>query len=300
MKKIVTAAALSAVLMLAAGSAFAEELWNPHLRGTNEGLAAGALPPQGVYFINDGYFVTWKSTDASGRTTGEKLNAYIDIPIVMWVPGIKIFGADYAVAIAQPFDYTSVTADGLPGNGHTGTYNTAVIPGQLSWALPYDFHVKTGLGIYVDDASSSSARPAPSGGAGAGNSFWTVEPQLGVSWLHNGWNLSADIMYDYNFHDESTDYNSGNEIVADYTATKTIGKWTGGIGGYSQNQLERDHSSRCSATVNCGIRAAYGIGPIVGYDFGPVSVQGTFNYAITTHNDFGGDFLNIRVVAPLY
>jgi hypothetical protein len=300
--KNIARVALAATLILSASHAFAEELWNPHLRGTDEGLAAGALPPQGVYFINDLYFVTWKTLNGNGDATGNKLNAFIDIPIALWNPGIKVLGADYAVAIAQPFDYTSVSGPAFnstePGNGHTGTFNTVVMPGLLSWALPYDFHVKTGLAVYVDDASSSAAYPAPAKGVGAGNSFWTLEPKLGISWLHDGWNLSADMMYDYNFDDTTTHYNSGNMFDVDYTATKTFGKWTAGVGAYQQNQLERDQINGVSTAGTT--REAYGIGPIAGYNFGPVDLQATYNYGVITHHDFGGDFFNIRLVAPLY
>jgi hypothetical protein len=38
-----------------AGQASATQLWDPYLRGVNEGLAAGALPPEGVYFVLDNY-----------------------------------------------------------------------------------------------------------------------------------------------------------------------------------------------------------------------------------------------------
>jgi hypothetical protein len=300
MKKVVCAAALAATVVLTAGSAFAEELWNPHLRGTDEGLAAGALPPEGVYFINDTYFATWKDMNGTNsNTNGIKLNAWLDIPIVLWNPGIKVLGADYAVAIAQPFDYLDMSGGPYKNdNGHTGTYNTVLIPGQLSWALPMDFHVKTGLSVYVDDPSSSPAHPAPNGGVGSGNSFWTFSPELGLSWLHDGWNLSADMRYDYNLEDDTTHYNSGNMFDVDYTVTKTIGKWTAGIGAFEQNQLEKDKSN--GATVANSTQENYGIGPIAGYNFGPVDVMATWNYGVMTHNEVGGDMFNVRLVVPLY
>jgi hypothetical protein len=299
MKKVITTAALAATLALASGNVLAEELWNPHLRGSDEGLAAGALPPQGVYLINDSYFAPWKGSAGNGDHTGEKLDAFVDVPIVLWNPGIKVLGADYAVAIAQPFDYTNLYSSSTPGTGHTGTFNTVVIPGQLSWALPHDFHVKTGLAVYVGDASSSTGKYAPSGGgAGAGNGFWTLEPELGISWLRDGWNLSADAHYDYNFKNETTDYNSGNLLSVEYTATKTIGKWTAGIGAYQQNQLERDQINGVSKEGTTS--EVYGIGPLAGYDFGPVSLQATYNYGVRTQNNFGGDIVNVRLVAALY
>jgi hypothetical protein len=299
MNKLARAALALTLCSLYAGDVSANELWNPTLRGVNEGLAAGALPPEGVYFINDSYFGSWKDYNGSGKANGVKLDLLIDVPIVLWNPGIKVLGADYAVAIAQPFDYTNVysNASAAKGNGHLGTFNTVIVPGLLSWALPFDFHVKTGLSVYVDDASSSPAHPAPAGGAGSGNSFWTLEPQAGLSWLKDGWNLSADLAYDYNLKDSTTNYDSGNLFSVNYTATKAIGKWTVGAGAYQQNQLERDSINGTSKSGTT--RETYGAGPIVGYDFGSVNLSATYNYNIMTHNDFGGDFLNIRLIAPL-
>jgi len=301
--------ALAAAITLSAGNAFADELWNPHLRGTDEGLAAGALPPQGVYFIDDAYMGSWKQLTDKGNFTGTKLDVFVDIPILLWNPGIKLLGADYAVAIAQPFDYTNVYSNGVAGtgNGHVGTFNTVVIPGMLSWALPYDFHVKGSLAVYVDDASSTPAYPAPAGGAGAGNGFWTVEPGLGISWLHSGWNVSAQFMYDFNTEDSSITvarpykYDSGDQFAADYTVTKALGKWTVGAGAYQENQIEKDKKNGTSiGCTTCGTRETYGAGPIVGYDFGAINLQATYNFDIMTHNDFGGDFFNLRAIVPLY
>lgn len=303
MKKLLMCTALTAAVLMSAGSAVADELWNPHLRGTDEGLAAGALPPAGVYFINDSYFGAWKQYDGSGNANGNKLDLMVDIPIVLWNPGIKILGASYAMALAQPFDYTSTYFPSMTttGNGHLGTFNTVVVPAMLSWALPSDFHVKTGLSVFVDDASSSPAYPAsssPASNAGAGNSFWTFEPELGVSWLHSGWNLSADMRYDHNLKDTKTNYDSGDQIAVDYTVTKELGKWTVGVGAYQENQLQRDVIDGVSTAGTS--RQTYGAGPIVGYNFGPVNVSATYNYNILTQNDFGGDLFNVRVVAPLY
>ncbi|MDD3371756.1 MAG: transporter [Alphaproteobacteria bacterium] len=298
MKKIICASVLASALALSAGGAFAEQLWNPHLRGTDEGLIAGMVPPKGVYFINNSYFVSWKEYDGRGKYMGYKLDGYVDVPIVIWNPGFKVLGADYAVAIAQPFDFTSLSGPGVAsGNGHWGTYNTVVVPGLLSWALPGGFHVKTGLAVYVDDASSSPAHPRTDGGVGSGNSFWTLEPRLGVSWLHDGWNFSVDLSFDYNLKDTKTNYDSGNIFNAEYTVTKNLGKWTVGLGAYQQNQVNKDKLN--GVKLPGKTRLGYGMGPILGYNFGPVSVEATYNFNITTHNDFGGNVMNVRLVVPL-
>jgi len=290
-------AAVLAGCLLSGSAAMATELWDPHLRGVNEGLAAGALPPQGLYFINDSYFLSFEGRNDKGNTTGLKVDAYVDVPILLWNPGVKVLGADYAVGIAQPFDNVSASGSGITqGNAHWGNFNTVLIPGALSWTLPSDLHLATSLAVYLDDASSSPAHPPSNGGLGSGNGYWTVEPTVGLSWLHDGWNLGADVHFDYNGKDDSTHYQSGNEIAVDYTATKTIGKWTFGLGAASENQLEKDEKN--------GVKQANSMvqnlsaGPIVGYAFEGISLTATYNHEILTHNDVGGDFFNIRTVIP--
>ena len=56
MKKFILAMCIPVAVVMLVTPVFAMELWDPHLRGANEGLAAGALPPPGVYFINSSYF----------------------------------------------------------------------------------------------------------------------------------------------------------------------------------------------------------------------------------------------------
>ena len=298
MKKVNVSYAVIAAMgvALVASQASAEELWNPHLRGVDEGMAAGALPPQGVYFVDDSYWLSFESHDGSGKTTGTQLDGLVEVPILLWNPGVKVLGADYAVGVAQPFDYTSLSGNGVTGDGHWGTYNTIAIPGILSWSLPHDLHASASLKVYIDDPSSSSAHPPSNGGAGSGNSFWTLEPGAGLSWLHDGWNVGAQVLFDHNFKDSATGYDSGDMIDVDYTATKTFGKWVAGVGGYQENQLQRDQINGVSRAGT--VRLTSGVGPIVGYNFGPIDVSATYNHEITTHHDFGGDFYNLRAVVP--
>lgn len=299
MKTVLLTALAAVVLFACAGGAFADELWNPHLRGIDEGCPSALLPPKGVYFVNNSYFGSMAYYDGSGHATPTRLDLYVDVPILLYNPGYKLLHANYAVAIAQPFDYTSVysRSEATIGNGHWGDYNTVVVPAILSWQLPHDFWLKASLAAYLDDPTSSPAHPLSNGGAGSGNSYWTLEPEVAVTYLHDGWNASADFKYDHNYKDTATGYQSGDQFAADYTISKCVKKWTFGVGGYQENQLQQDKSK--GAAVPDSIRLTYGAGPIVGYNFGPVEVVGILNYNIATHNDFGGNTANVRVVMPL-
>jgi hypothetical protein len=296
-----------AVWQLASTPASATELWDAHLRGVDEGLAAGASPPPGVYGILNNYWASFDMMDASGHKNGVKLDALVEVPIVLWQTGYTVFGANLSAAIAQPFDYTNLRIAGdaaVSNNAHWGTYNTLIIPFQLSWALPDDFHVATNLTVLVDDASSAPGRAPAGGGVGSGNGYWTLEPTLGVSWLHDGWNLSMNLHYDYNFRNDKTDYRSGQQIAIDYTATKTLGKWIVGVGAHQENQLNDDSgagavAAGCPSKNGCKV-ANYGIGPLVGYQFGGVEILAEYNHGLYTENDVGGNIFNLRLVSALY
>jgi hypothetical protein len=284
----------------------AAELWDPHLRGVDEGLVAGATPPPGVYGVLDNYWATFVQRDAGGNRTGAKLDALVEVPVVLWQTGYQVFGADLSVAMAQPFDYTNLRVPGTPDlsdNAHWGTYNTLLVPIQLSWALPNDFHVSGNLTVYIDDASSAPGNPPAGGGVGSGNGYWTLEPNVGISWLHDGWNLSMSVHYDYNFKNSKTDYHSGQQIAIDYTVAKTIGKWTLGVGAYQENQLT-DDSGAGAAAAGCGNKngckvSNYGIGPLVGYQFGGIEIVAEYNHGIYTESDVGGNIFNVRMVTAL-
>jgi hypothetical protein len=304
-KRIFCSIAIGGAVALA-GRASATELWDPHLPGSDEGLAAGALPPPGVYGILDSYWASYSVYNHSGdKIDGTNLSALVMVPIVLWSTGHKILGADYAVGIAQPFDYTNYapqqdTAHG-GGGGNWGIYNTVLIPGQLSWTIG-NFHVKTGLSIYVGDASSTPANLVGGGwlrgGLPSGNGYWTIQPDMGLSWLHDGWNLSASLHFPIPVSSTNAtnyDYRSGSEYEADYTATKTIGRWTFGAGAYQVNQLNPD--SKNGQDVH-NIAARFGLGPIVGYQFGGLNVEATLNQAVYVRNDVGGTFFNVRFLVP--
>jgi hypothetical protein len=357
MKKYLLVLCLSMAALMMVTPAYSEELWDFHLRGVDEGLAAGALPPPGFYFINDLWMsnFTWHGVwdtpthfSAGEAASNIKLtSSVVDVPILIWVPGCKIFGADYGAAIAQPFDTTNlrvntsntsgpVPQDWLSG-AQWGTYNTIVIPFLLSWKL-CDFRVKAAMQFGMNDGWNSpgnsqaawSANPLgfyhlhpaeanapgntayfPSSVLGkdgnvyawSANDSWQFTPNIGISWLHAGWNVSADLFYTWYTKDSDTDYQNGDEFSGDYTITYTCGKWTFGLGAETQVQVNSDkfdagdgtgyHSQPNTKNAN------YTMGPIIGYNFGPCSLMGTYNFPLATENDFGGPWWNIRLVVPL-
>lgn len=307
MKKIFGALAVAGAVTFAT-QANAMELWDPHLRGADEGLAGGALPPPGVYGVLDNYWADYNLYNNSGKevpNTG--LNALVEVPIVLWNTGLKVLGGDFAVAAAQPFDYTSIGSGyGLPtGSGNWGTYNTLLVPAWISWALPNDLHASASLFVYLPDASGYKGQilqgKSFNGGLPSGLGYAAVEPTLGLSWLHDGWNLSVSAHLSIPVSKDSAgpySYMDGDEVAVDWTATKTIGKWTVGLGVHNENQITNDSANAFAVKAGLleGKAVNFGLGPIVGYNFGGIDIQATWNHAIYTRNDVAGDFFNVRMV----
>jgi hypothetical protein len=285
--------AAAGVLALSWSPASAIEAFvNPQTKpGIFIGASAG-VPPPGIYMFNQ-VFTYQANLAGPGVKTGLGGNtkvgdqAAVDIQGFLFVPGWTFLGATYDAVIVQPFVMGSL---GSPFNiQESGVHNTYIVPVELSWKLADSgFAIKTGLGIYVPDGTqhafipgvTGSAVPAPAG-AGypfIGDPYWTFQPEVIVSYLKDGWNLSAAIYAEINTRNTATQYRTGNILHADFTATKTIGKWTFGPVAYYYGQVSDDS---CSAT--CGYLTGtllnpqrfdiWAVGGLVGYNFGPAALS---------------------------
>ncbi len=95
--------ALAAIgVAISAPTARAGEIWEPVLPGFLVGLPSGALPPPGVYGQLDNFFAQFVQYDGWGnKVQNSSVEALIEAPTIMWVPGITILGANYAAAIGE-------------------------------------------------------------------------------------------------------------------------------------------------------------------------------------------------------
>lgn len=306
MKAVRIGAAMAAMVMLCPETGHAEELWNAYpLRGFWEGLPAGATPPKGVYTAVSAYWANDRYYGEQGKAVpGTDLTAFVVTPVIEWVPGVKILGGTYSVGIAQPFVYnTSPGLSGSTGRGNWGTFNTVLLPAQLGWKL-HNVHVKLGVGVYLPNASSTVSDlymgKLHNGGLPSGSNFAAVEPDLGITWMHKGWNVSAALHAAIPVSASTAPgyrYWSGSEFAADYTITKTLGKWTLGVGGHQINQYEDD---RFNGEVVPDHRSQlYGVGPIAGVQAGPLNITAMWNRTVSARNAVAGDMVQVRFTTRL-
>ena len=289
-------------------SAKAMELWDQHVRATDVGEYSGMLPPKGVYFIDNNIYAGFNAFDENSKKIhGTSLTAYINAPILLWSTGLTVLGGSYAVGIAQPFDYTS-SAEVGPGAGNLGLYNTVLVPGIISWNLSPLF-VSAGLSVYLPDGTNNITDlvhgKMNNGGLPSANAFASIEPDLGLTYMFgNGWSASASFHLAFPLGSTTTtvgnatyDYHSGDLLMGDYTIGKTLGSWTLGVGGATQNQLTHDKQTGTLDAPAGGNVQNYSLSAFASYQFqGGISLAGIYSHGLSTTNDVGGDIFNLRIV----
>jgi hypothetical protein len=282
---------LNSKALLAAAGVFALS-WSPAhalepgaAAQTQAGVLIGAsagVPPPGIYMFNQVFTdqANLAGPGTAGATGKTGVHAEVDVQGFLFVPGWTFLGATYDAVIAQPFVDTSI---GTPVNAQfSGVHNTYIVPVELSWKLGASgFAVKTGLGIYTPDGTVTGV----TGTGNQGNAYWTFQPEVIFSYLANGWNLSAAIYAEFNTSSTVTGYTGGDILHADFTATKTIGKWTFGPVAYYEGQISNDSCSSATCQGIYGVTPAtvaaltnnrtdlWAVGGLVAYDFGPAALS---------------------------
>jgi hypothetical protein len=239
--------------------------------------ASAGVPPPGIYMFNQVF--TYQSNLAgpgNGGNTHIGLHANVDVQGFLFVPGWTFLGGTYDAVIVQPWLDVSV---GTPVNAQfSGMFNTYIVPGELSWKFGTSgFAFKTGLGIYLPTGTKTGAFQLGNVGA----PYYTFQPEAILSYLKDGWNFTAAVYEEFNTENHNTHYTSGNIFHADFTATKTIGKWTLGPVAYYVGQVTNDTCpASCVAIYGANQTLAnaqrtdvWAVGGLLGYDFGPASLS---------------------------
>jgi hypothetical protein len=261
--------------------------------------ASAGVPPPGIYMFNQ-VFTYQANLVGPGAPGGFKagVHANVDVQGFLFVPGWTFLGATYDALIVQPFVDLSL---GSPINLQaSGAFNTYIVPVELSWKLG-NFGIKTGLGIYLPDGCTTGTFKL---GCEA-NPYTVYQPELILSYLGNGWNLSAALYEEFATANRATQYTTGDIFHADFTATKTIGKWTIGPVAYYVAQVTDDSCpASCIATGDSVLLhkqrfSEWAAGALVGYDFGAasLSVWATEEFGAKASNHFAAPGADPSAVA---
>ncbi len=273
--------------------------------------ASAGVPPPGIYMFNQVFTYQSNVVGPLTNVTGGKpgVQAAVDVQGFLFVPGWTFLGATYDALIVQPFGMVSIgqplSLNPQQLDMFSGVHNTYFVPVELSWKLGTSgFAFKTGLGIYAPTGTIQGATGAGclapnavgcNGFANFGNKYWTFQPEAIISYLANGWNLSAAFYAEFNTANQPDNYTQGDVFHADFTATKTFGKWTVGPVAYYVAQVSDDSCpiGVCTAAHPLGIVGntqrfqLWAVGGLVEYNFGPASLSVWATQEVFSHASGG-------------
>lgn len=233
--------------------------------GETVGLASGAPLPEGVYLVDT---ISW----GARNTAGEDVKLLVNIPVIAWSTPWTIFGGNIQIIGALP--HLHVDAPGAAGDAY-GLYNPFA-SARIAWDLGGGFGFSYLSGVYFR-IDNSVAVPAH-----------TWRQDFAVSYTDGGWNLTANFTWGITFDTyNKAGGKTANGFGLDLTATKTFGKWEVGAVGFGSTEYDRPDFALGGKTKQ------FAVGPLVGYNFGPVILQAYVTRDVyarnTTFGAAGGD-----------
>jgi hypothetical protein len=140
----------------------------------------------------------------------------------------------------------------------TGMPDLDIAPLNLSWSLGHGLFFDFEFSFNAPTGTYEQSQPV-----NIGNNHWAITPSIALTYLQNGWDLTAHLTTETAFQNPSTQYTNGTLLYTDLTATKKIGKWTTGPVGYIYSQISPDSGPQ---NLNGGYPFAVAAGWDLGYD----------------------------------
>jgi len=252
--------------------------------GESIGQGYGTPLPQGVY--------VWNTLSYGQRANqggpGVDGDVFVDVPVVAWSTPLVLLGGRVELALATPWIYEGFNRSDGAGpvpSSDRGIYNPFLAG---LWA----FDLGGGLGLSL---LSGAYIPWDSGSTGVAADFWTFREAINVAYSGvDGLHAAANLNFQFfdSKHDNTVTFSQNNNFVADLTLGKTFGKWDVAAVGFASTNIDNNFSPVDTSQV--------ALGGLVGYNFGPVTIQFFLTRDVTEHN-LGGSETRIwnRIVVPI-
>jgi len=230
----------------------------------------GVLPPAGTYgqvFVGN-YLADTLRDNAGDKAAEIDLRVTTIVPRFVWVTEQKVFGGDLGFHALLPLNDIRLNVKGGEHDHKRGIGDMHL--GPVVGFHPSDkLHIATGLDLVVPTGSYDRDDLV-----NLGNNYYTLQGVLAVTHADPaGFNADMRLMYDYNFENRDTHYQSGEELHLDYTLGWGLNNgWVVGIGGHAYTQITDDQCSFSDCAAAARVDASHGnrgrslsVGPAVQY-----------------------------------
>ncbi len=299
MKNTIKFAALGVAALAASSTAALATSELP--AGISTGLALGAPLPEGVYDIS---IASYGSRGGNASSSGPALsNLAYAVPVwLIWSTPWTIAGGRIQLDTA-----TGVADVWQPGTSGTDSWLNTLLDAGIKWNLGggWNFGVQAGVWLPSDQAIAATL----------GRNYSAFQGLASVSYVKNGWNLTATGIYGSGGGQETGGalvngvYNQqGDWFNLDLTATKKFGKMEIGAIAYGSWDLSNSthayltdtYARSCGPNLSCK-QSQFAVGGLVGYDFGSFIAQGKLAADVAEENYNGKEVRGtLTIIKPLW
>lgn len=257
MKRLVTAFLLCCCFLFS-GVAFAG---HGHYTNGGEGLKAGTLPPEGIYWkmYNMYYTANRYKNDSSKKIGSFNVDVYAQAHRFIYSSDIELLGANLVFDVIVPLVNTNIRMGGAFNNEKFGVGDILVEPLVLAWhGDRYDAVVAPGIylptGYYDADNMASP-----------GKGFWSfMFSGGGTLYLDEAktWHAALVARYEIHTKQKRTNVTPGHDFHFEWGVGKTINQvFDIGVAGYCGWQVTNDSGGGSLNTRN----DMYAVGPEIGF-----------------------------------
>lgn len=272
--------------------------------GASMGVPIAAPAPfNGIAVSSRSAYASQKFYDNNGDETPTDITIRDTVLQFAIVPGNTLFGGQYRAFVSLPF--IDIESDNIPvatpggvffaSGENTGFSGLELRPIDIAWQTSPGVFVNAGLSFHTPGDWSATELVNP------GQNFWSVAPSVGFSYLRDGWNASAHLIYFANLKNEDNDYTSGDEINLNLTAMKEIGNgWSLGAVGYLREQVTNDKNAGTAyGGLTQGKASQRAVGMSVTKQIGPINLNAMYTKDLSVRNSGGGDRFWFNAIIPL-
>lgn len=242
--------------LLLAGQALAGGLPGSggHYPNGAEDFMVGALPPPGTYLVN--YMILAQKNSLSNKSLPPNdfnASVFAEVPRLIYVSPYKVLGASLAAHIFVPFYSADITLKSpVPApalnfdHNDKGLGDIIFSPLVFGWHFGPELHAVFALDMWAPTGNYDKNNAATQV---LSKNHWTFEPVLAISYLKEGFDASAKLMYDFNTDNDNYLHPSGvtgrlspgQEFHFDYAAGYSFKNGlTTGVVGYNYWQVTDD------------------------------------------------------------
>jgi len=247
-----------------------------------EGLKAASLPPPGIYLRDyNVFYYSDRLNDSQGNSipgTDPKAFIYANVPRLLWITDMVLFGGSIGFDALLPLQYTDLEVNTVSGHFNDNTFGIGDAFGEVTWsAHTAHWDLSLGYGIWGPSGDSSSKEPTTEAGLG----YWGQMITAGATFYPDNakkWSISALNRYEINGVKDGTDFSPGDAWTIEGGISRALSPTVDlGVVGYYQMQATKS-SGDTTGYFSASRDEVAGIGPEISVFYPRETLGWTLRY----------------------